>query len=603
MRCDRKLALVETIDIAPLSQPRPRVISLEPVSRKPKSKFGTKKIGPSKRNVKGISVLIPQQHGYTTNNESVISQVTDEPLRSPALSEHGSVGGRSSGTSSSLTGSPPHSGGTGGVHRRDSINSDACGTITAMIEPSYAGCLPGDVLPLKISVDHTKPVKAMQGIIVTLFRQGRVDTSPTIPLGPSIRGQKQDYEYYPKSLTGLGGLSLSSAGSSKLFRQDLNQTFTPLIIDPRSLTAILKTSIQVPEHVFPTISSTPGAMISFSYYLEVVIDLRGKPITQDRFIPRLGMVNVVPGHGQGDPTINGVDGITNSATSGFCSLDTSQMRREKGVVSSVFEVIVGTKDSNRKRLRQKENTQDPKVGQKATPSNVEVNRNEDLAAGVRRENSAVGSDGPENCPPTTVDGVQDAVNGTTYSRLVMIPPPMIEDEQDEKTRLKRAEERLLPSSPPNSDEPSSSAYVQIRPSAPAAFENDSFVTRTGLSQLNAPEYDGASAPSFATVAPSNVSWYRHAYPTSGPIFSHAGPQDDKQELERQRLQMSASSPYDAPEDATPEPGSPQNHRIEPTAPVLEDDHPYQYYGRSEPSTSAAQTEHVVSNEHLPVYKK
>ncbi len=603
MRCDRKLTLVETIDIAPLPQPKPRVISLEPVSRKSKSKLGTKKIGISKRNVKGVSVLIPQQHGYTTNNEFVTSQVTDEPLRSPALSEQGSVGGRSSGTSSSLTGSPPCSGGTCGVHRRDSTKSDGSGTITAMIEPSYAGCLPGDILPLKISIDHTKPVKAMQGIIVTLFRQGRVDTSPTIPLGPSIRGQKQEYEYYPKSLTGLGGLSLSSAGSSKLFRQDLNQTFTPLIIDPRSLTAILKTSIQVPEHVFPTISSTPGAMISFSYYLEVVIDLRGKPINQDRFLPRLGMVNVVPSHGQGDLTINGVDGITSSATSGFCSLDTSQMRREKGVVSSVFEVIVGTKDSNRKRLRQKENVQDPNVGQKVTPWNIEVNRNEELAAGVRRENSAIGSDRPQNCSQPTVEGVQDAVNGTTYSRLVMIPPPTIEDELDEKTRLKRAEERLLPSAPPNSDEPSSSAYFKIQPSAPAAFDDDHYVTRTGLSQLSAPEYDGASAPSFATVTPSNVRWHRHAYQASGLMSSIAGPQDDKQELERQRLQMSASSPDDAPEDATPEPGIPRNHCGEPTAPVLEDDHPYQYYGPSEPSTSSAQAERVVSNEHLPVYKK
>lgn len=578
------------------------MISLEPVSKKSQSKLDTKKIGLPKQDEKGISLLSPQ-HGYATNNDLVISQVTNGPLRSPVLSEQGSVGGTNSSTSSSRTESPSHSGRTSGVHRRDSINSDASGTITAMIESSYGGCLPGDVLPLKISIDHTKPVKAMQGIIVTLFRQGRVDTSPTIPLGPSIRGQKQEYEYYPKSLTGLGGLSLSSAGSSRLFRQDLNQTFTPLIIDPRSLTAVLKASIQVPEHVFPTVSSTPGAMISFRYYLEVVIDLRGKPITQDRFLPRLGMVNVVPSHGQGDPMINGVDGIASSATSGFCSLNTSQMRREKGVVSSVFEVIVGTRDSNRKRPRQKEIVQTSNVGQENTPCDVELNRNEELAGGVRSQNSAIGSDRPANWFQPTVDGVQDAVNGTTYSHLVMIPPPMIEDDLDEKTRLKRAEERLLPSAPPIDGGPSSSAYANLQPSAPAAFDNDKYVARRYHSQLSAPEYDGASAPSFATMTQSNVSWHRHAYQASGAISSTAGPQDDKQELERERLQMAASSPGDTPEHATPELGVSQNHCIEPTAPVLDDDQPYQYYGPSESNTSSAQVEPVASNEHLPVYIK
>lgn len=599
MRYDRKLSLVETIDIAPLPQPKPRVISLEPVSKKSKSKLGTKKISPSKQNVKGISLLVPQEDGYATNNDLENSPVTNEPLRSPASSEQGSVGGTSSGTSSSRTQSPPRSGRTSGVHRQDSLNSDVSGTITAMIEPSYAGCLPGDVLPLKISVDHTKPIKAMQGIIVTLFRQGRVDTSPTIPLGPSIRGQKQEYEYYPKSLTGLGGLSLSSAGSSRLFRQDLNQTLTPLIINPRSLTAILKTSIQVPEHVFPTVSSTPGAMISFRYYLEVVIDLRGKPITQDRFLPRLGMVNVVPSHGQGDPMINGVDGVTSSATSGFCSLDTSQMRREKGVVSSVFEVIVGTRDSNRKRPRQRQNAQNSDIGQLDTPCNVEGNRNEE----IRTQNSAIESDRPHNYSQPILDGVHESATGTNYSRLVMIPPPTIEDDLDEKTRLKRAEERLLPSAPSNEGEPSSSAYSDIQPSAPAAFDNDNYVARPDHPHLSAPEYNGASTPSFATMPQGNGSWHRHAYQASGPSSSIPGPQDDKQELERQRLQIAASSPDDTLEDATPEHGVSRNHCIEPTAPMLDDDTPYQYYGRSELSTSSVQVEHVASNEHLPVYKK
>lgn len=513
------------------------------------------------------------------------------------------MGCTSSGTSSSQTESPAISRGTSGFHRRDSVKSDDSGAITAMIESSYAGCLPGDLLPLKVSVDHTKPVKMMQGIVVTLYRQGRVDTSPTIPLGPSVKGQKQGYEYYPKSFTGLGGLSLSSAGSSRLFRQDLNQTFTPLIIDPRSLTAVVKTSIQVPENVFPSITSTPGAMISFRYYLEVVIDLRGKPVSQDRLLPRLSMVNVGPSYGQGEATINGVDGITSSASSGFCSLDTSQMRREKGVVSSVFEVIVGTRNSNRKHLRQKEYAQLSKNLHFDMHSNSEADGNGDLDLEENPRASTVGGDQAGNRSPPIENNVQGSVPNTTYSHLMMIPPPTIEDDVDEKTRLKRAEERLLPSAPPGDDEPAPSASFYPQPSAPTAFEKYNYVQRQDHEQLSVIEHGGASAPVFEIMAQSTSSWPRHLYQPSDPTSSAVRPQDDKQELERQRLQMAASSPNDTSDDNMSEQDAQQTRYLEPTAPALDDDHPYQYYGPRESDTPTTVAEQVVSNEHLPVYRK
>ena len=227
------------------------------------------------------------------------------------------------------------------------------GGISAIIEVLRGGCLPGDILPVQVSVTHTKPIKSLQGIIITLYRLARVDTHPAIPLGPRTRDKKPEYEdYYPKSRTGLGGLSLSSAGSSRAFRQDLNQTFAPLIVDPRSLTAVIKTSLQVPEDLFPTISNVPGQMITFKYYIEVVVDLRGRLAGQERVRSQLGIVNGAGGYGHGDPQVNGVDGSSGlffPLASGFGCLDTSQIRREKSVVSWPFEVIVGTRDSDRKR--------------------------------------------------------------------------------------------------------------------------------------------------------------------------------------------------------------------------------------------------------------
>ena len=587
-RCDRKISLVETIDIAPLPQPKPRIVSIETVTKKSKTRLGAKLAIPTTQNIKGVSLLVPQQRGHIESNGHALSQNANELPRSPAFSEHSSAGGVSSGTSSCLTESPPLSRGASVAYRRNSIASDTSRIVTAMTELACAGCLPGDIVPLKISVDHTKPIKAMQGIIITLYRQGRVDTSPTIPLGPAIEGQKQEYEYYPKSLTGLGGLSLSSAGSSRLFRQDLNQTLTPLIIDPRSLTAIVRTSIQVPENVFPTVSSTPGAMISFKYYLEVVIDLRGKPVNQDRFRPRLGMVNAAPSHGQGDPTINGVDGITGSATSGFCSLDTRQMRREKGVVSTVFEIIVGTRDSSRQFLKSKEKIKcsfDGRLG-------IQGNSDGENGAIVLSETSGSGQ--------LSEDNPQDSVLDMSSSRSAMIPPPLV-DYLDEKTRLKQAEERLLPSAPPENNESASSANSNNQPSAPSASTTYNRSLALNHSQQSAPQYDGALVPRFTTTAPF-ASITNLAYRDVDLDSSAADPQDDKQELERQRLQIAASSPGDAPDIAASEQDVRQTS-IEPTAPILSDDHSNQYYGPIGLRTALAAVEPSMSIENLPTYKK
>ena len=578
------------------------MISLESVSKKTKSKLGANKVVLPIQNPKGISLLNPQQHGQSRNNHITSSETTDERSESSASSQQESMGSTNSGTSSFQIESLAYSRGTSGFYRRDSVKSDDSGAITAMIEPSYSGCLPGDLLPLKVSVDHTKPVKMMQGIIVTLYRQGRVDTSPTLPLGPSVKGQKQGYEYYPKSITGLGGLSLSSAGSSRLFRQDLNQTFTPLIIDPRSLTAVVKTSIQVPENVFPSITSTPGAMISFRYYLEVVIDLRGKPVSQDRLLPRLSMVNAGPSYGQGETTIRGVDGITSSASSSFCSLDTSQTRREKGVVSTVFEVVVGTRDSNRRRLRQKEHVPISDNLHFDAPSGFESAGNGDLKLEENPQNFTVAGEqaGNRSLPAENYEG---SVPHITYSDLRVILPPTIENDMDEKTRLKRAEERLLPSAPPGDDEPSPSALTYPQPSAPTAFEEFDHDQRQDHEQLGVLEYGEASAYAFETRAQNTSSWPRHQYQSSNPTSSAVGPHDDKQELEHQRLQMAASSPDDIPDGDMFGQDTQQTRCLEPTAPALDGDHPYQYYGALESNTSSEQAERVVSNEHLPVYRK
>ena len=354
--CHWKIKFVESIDVAWSLEPKPKTVSLEPIIKGHRSKSSKKR----SRATGGA------QQGVQPTPESALARSSGDPPQSPAPSE----------TSSTSTAS---SGGLNWqIRSTGSIPKNVCdsGGISARIEILRGGCLPGDVLPVQITVNHTKPVKSLQGVIITLYRSARVDTHPAIPLGPETKEtkdtKKREYEdYYPKSRTGLGGLSLSSAGSSRTFRQDLNQTFAPLIVDPQSLTAIVKTSLQVPEDVFPTISNVPGEMISFRYYVEVVVDLRGKLASPDRVRSQLGIVNGAGGYGHGDPQVNGVDGSSGlffPLASGFGCLDTSQIRREKSVVCWPFEVIVGTRDSDRKRRKPSDSlpTPDSAVVQQST---------------------------------------------------------------------------------------------------------------------------------------------------------------------------------------------------------------------------------------------
>ena len=456
-------------------------------------------------------------------------QADSDPPRSPIPSEISSAAttdSTSSNVSCSIT-SPMRTVIEGG---EDAIVNPLQNTISAKIEVLQGGCLAGDSFPIKISIKHNTAVKSMQGIILTMYRQARIDTHPAIPLGPQRRGEKPKYEdYYPKSLTGLGGLSLTSAGSSRSFRQDLNQILAPLIVDPQSLTAVINTSMQAPVHLFPTINCVPGGMVSFKYYLEVVVDLRARIGSQDRLRPHLSMTSGLQ-HGYGDAKMTKIeysDSVSYASTPGFNYIVTDQLRRTKGVVFTRTEMIIGSKDSSRKRQKQKED--DSAVDENRslnTPAvlGVEITQNQDIEPGPG-ENYTEESHYPS---PTASNQQQPPIN--------IIPPPEIEEDLDEKGRLRRAEERLLPSAPPPLDDESSSSTAPI-PSAPIADNEEDFVRRYGQTHP-APAYDG--------------------------------PQDDKMELERQRLltRASAPDPEDYIAESTSAPAADTPYIVQPSAPVL-----------------------------------
>ena len=501
-------------------------------------------------------------------------QVDCERPRSPVRSEISSaatVNSTSSNTTDSLT--PPIR--TVLEDAEDAFVDPPPNTLSAKIEVLQGGCLAGDSLPVRVSIKHNTAIKNIQGIIITLYRQGRIDTHPAIPLGPQRRGEKPKYEdYYPKSFTGLGGLSLTSAGSSRSFRQDLNQIFAPIMVDPQSLTAVICTSIQAPVHLFPTITCVPGGMVSFKYYVEVVVDLRARIGSQDRIRPHVTMTSGLQ-HGYGDAKmtrIEGSDGVSYAATPGFNYLVTDQLRRTKGVVFTRTEITVGTKDSSRRRQKQRE---DQSAADNSSPDEsailgVEITRDQAIVP-VRHENTVEVPGSPRQM-------------ASAREPHPTVPPPEPEGSLDEKSRLRRAEELLLPSAPPEHDDPSSSAMPT--PSAPMAIDEEDFVRRYGQDH---------------------------------PAPAYEGPQEDKLELERQRLLAQASAPDTDDSESVEHEG----HNPQPSAPVLYQDDIFnvndprvpQGLPDEAPVLNGNETQplndthepgpwsgpHGLENEHLPVY--
>ncbi|KAI0594342.1 arrestin [Biscogniauxia sp. FL1348] len=627
--CDTKVGLVEKVDIGLLVPPRERKVTMQTMRRKPRRKKNTASpLAPSIKRPIPTETLEPasDRDSIRANETSNGSSVNLGETSSTGLG--GVVAARSplqSDLQSEISGDSVVSNNSGSINGRgaDASGESVAGSrvsgaddreITATVELLKGGCLPGEQLPVKIRVEHNRRLKSMHGIIVTLYRQGRVDYAPPLSLFTNI--SKEDAkrlereEYYPRSRTGLGGLSLSSAGSCSVFRKDLSQAVAPLIIDPTTLTANITTSVRVPEDVFPSIKSVPGGLISFKYHVEVVVDLGGKlagPSAGPSQQPtRMGSVSIPGGNNGSVGNTYGVD-LTRLASWNGAIVDTDHLRREKGVISVSFEVVVGTMDSN--RTRGKAVTQPTLTVQ---PTSQEVPIEEDETAygwnNDYHDGNEYGGDygsgqfqqSPQSYfPPATspqtsyYDFQQHGAQAPVY-----IPPPEVPRDSDltEKERVRQAEQKLLPSQPPQ--HPSESEAGPSQPSAPSILPG---VQGDSLAEVDIraaeESIEDPSAPTLADLAPATAS------------NSHT---DDKQELERRRLMEEASAPPDVPEDYDDaEPSAPAldvagpstTGSHEPSAPVLdEEDNGYgthdSYHTIAGPS---APSSHSV--EPLPKYER
>jgi arrestin-related trafficking adapter 9 len=463
---------------------------------------------------------------------------------------------------------------------RSTSTSTSTKAITASIELLKPGAIPGDVVPLRISITHRKPnVRGL--IIMTLYRQGRIDMHPPIPLTPRSKGKKPEYEdVYPRSKTGLGGLHFSNSSPSSVFRKDLCQSSAMMVVDPHTLTADVRASIKIPDDAFPTMANVPGGMIEFKYYVEVVIDLCGK-LGESRLLPRISLTSPPQTFTSSHGNDSGLQVTSNWADN---ILDTAQLRRGKDIVVCLFEVMVGSKDSTRASKKWHQMT--PTDSQRSSNA---PERNQSLDEGEYYgedgyHDSQHGYDGwPENA-----ERWEDA----QLPAPRFVPPPEPEEEVDEKTRIRRQEALLFPSQPPGHGGSSSAVEVLV-PSAPFIPEEDGLYEVYGSHEGAGGSYVGQVAPSATstrsvdTIVPS----YSHSNPpTANGHFDHP-PLDDKQELERQNLMTQAGAPPTDDDERATGPSAPTDT---PSAPLLTDDDEYNAH-------TLNHDQHIEDN--LPQYRQ
>lgn len=573
--CERKIYLVDKVDVGPLAPPRPHTIYLEPISKRSKKKKppGAEKGSATSETPEPASDLDSTRanENSTEGSLSVIGEDfgpdpqshnprSPSQVEIPTQSDIRSISGDSSASISTgrSRGDDANHGGVSIAGKKRHVIEDR--TITATIELLRGGCLAGDMVPVKVSVQHIKRVRSMHGVIVTLYRQGRIDSAPSPLLFKELSREEarrlEKEEYYPKSKTGLGGLSLSSAGTCSVFRKDLSQAFSPLIIDPATLTASVTTSVRVPEDAFPTIKGVPGEMISFKYQIEVIVDLGGKLANQIQrgkaAGPRIGTTNPPVGP-IGNPYESGATSITSWGTS---IIDTDRLRREKGVISVVDEVIVGTMNTSRSRGKSllrvgpSIHAQPPAEPKWSGGENGKGDYGEPLEdegypqTGYTHEHDYAPY-APSHHPlppPQQYPLWNPAPSQPQISAPHYVPPPDVPDESDltEKERIRRAEQRLLPSQP-------AEPRVVAGPSNISPLSN-------GGSMHDA--HHTASAPP-PDLAPSVLPLpEHHPDPPSAPALEDLSPSapgvtdltEDKQELERRRLLAEASAPPEFPDD-------------------------------------------------------
>ena len=539
------------MDIAQLKASTPMTIKMVPLSKRNRPK------AQARLALNEAAAGVPPERSQASPN-SHASGAHEELPESPSVSEFSILSTDTSSLSFRVTSI------AGGEVRNDNGASNGK-MITAKVELQRSGYLPGDSIPVRVTVRHHRPVRSMQGIILTLYRKARIEPHPSLTKGPVAKGKEPAHSGHSKSKLGMSGLSFSSP-SSHTFRMELDQTFAPMIVNPSTLEAEIKTELRVPDDTFPTINCIPGEMVTFTYHVEVIVDLCAKLAGQAGLMSRMTMTR------SPSSVVLGQTRNLHADLDANHFMDTLEVRRDKSIGDCTFDIIIGTKDSNRKTVRRPlDPWEEAERAARQSPESPRDDRPSPMGTLQVDEEPGVNQDEGE----TTLDTLPES--DTSEPLPTIVPPPQTEGDVDEKTRLRRMEERLLPSAPPAEDSASSANMPGTQPSAPVLDDEDELYGPVH----SASTYGAAPELSSETTVPSRSDDNQAALEAPNEITS---PSDDKQELERQRLLAAASSP-DGPNNDVDSGAGPS--LSVPTAPVFDDD---DYYNANTHDTFTDSTE-------------
>lgn len=294
---EKIINLVNPIDVAELLPSKPKRLIIKDPRRKKKL-----------LRVQSSTSTINTFSTYSSNNsdaDSINTSHTGVASTTPAntgcllLNSHVSPGHASStGISSPLLDNRPQ-------HIRVSMDI------------GQRGFLRGELIPIKLTINHLKQIQDSRGIIVTLVRVCRLDYGPD--------------------------------GFYESFRKDLQQLVIPLFVDPNTFSLEINTSLRVPPDAFPTILGCP--MVSFQYFIEVMLNLSGKSLSlegpseqpKSNLAPHDDMLST------GQVSTPGASPATNYNFHTYATapnrsefINTDKFKRLKKFLQITSEVVIGT---------------------------------------------------------------------------------------------------------------------------------------------------------------------------------------------------------------------------------------------------------------------
>ena len=196
-----------------------------------------------------FEVIVPLDVSYLPIPKTktvVLQSFTGAPMVHKKSNSSGDAG---SSLFSKLTNKSNDSSGSGTTTPRTnetSVTTPTEKTVSISVSLPRSGYIKGEVIPVKIEIDHYKPYYHAAGIIVTLVRICRVGTNNE-----------------------ADGIPIEK------FRKDICQYVSPLYIDPETMKTNVLAHLKVPLDAFATFNP-PKQFFSFQYYIEVMVNLSRK---------------------------------------------------------------------------------------------------------------------------------------------------------------------------------------------------------------------------------------------------------------------------------------------------------------------------------------